>query len=475
MMQVKILEDAQIQQIVDGAFHLLETIGVEVHNERAIEILKKLGCSVEETRVKIPRSVVMDAVKTAPAYFKVYDRNGNEAMNLGGFNSYYGAGPTCPNYFDSFSGKRRTAKKTDAEEAAIVADALPNIDYAMSLVMIGDKTRGLADIHEVDAMVRNTTKPVATWAFNGHNCDAIIEMCAEIAGSREALAEKPFLIVYAEPTTPLMHGKDALDKVMVLAENKIPCVYTPGMLMGATAPVTLAGAMSVGAAECLTGLVVHQAICPGAPFIAGCAGNPMDMKHMKTPYGSPESILIHAASGELWRYLGIPSFGLAGAPDTKEVDAQAGFETAMQVFISGACGGNLIHDVGFMDYGLTGSSQQLVFANEVIGHARRLFKGITVDEEHLAYDAVKNVGPGGNFLGEPHTFQHFREEIWTPDTSERRSYEEWEADGAKDFKVVIREKLVDILNNHKPEPLSDDILAKLDAIVDREEAYIAGK
>ena len=177
-MQVKILEDAQIQQIVDGSFHLLETIGVEVHNERAIEILKKLGCSVEETRVKIPRSVVMDAVKTAPAYFKVYDRNGNEAMNLGGFNSYYGAGPTCPNYFDSFSGKRRTAKKTDAEEAAIVSDALPNIDYVMSLVMIGDKTRGLADIHEVDAMVRNTTKPIATWAFNGHNCDTIIEMCA---------------------------------------------------------------------------------------------------------------------------------------------------------------------------------------------------------------------------------------------------------------------------------------------------------
>lgn len=147
----------------------------------------------------------------------------------------------------------------------------------------------------------------------------------------------------------------------------------------------------------------------------------------------------------------------------------------MQVLISGACGSNLIHDVGFMDYGLTGSSQQLVFSNEVIGHARRLMKGITVDEEHLAYDAMKNVGPGGNFLGEPHTFQHFREEIWSPDTSERRSYEEWEADGAKDFKEVIREKLVNILNNHKPEALSDEVLAKLDAIVAREEAYIANK
>ena len=469
MLDVKILKDNQIEMIVDAAYHLMETIGVEVHNERAIGNLKDLGCTVEDTRVKIPRSVTRKAIASAPAYVKVYDRNGNEAMNLGGFNSYYGAGPTCPNYFDSYTGERRIAKKSDAAEAAIVSDALPNIDYVMSLVMIGDQTRGLADIHEVDAMIRNSVKPVATWAFNGHNTEAIIDMAAAVTGSREALAEKPFIIVYAEPTTPLMHGKDALDKVMILAENKIPCVYTPGMLFGATAPVTLAGAMSVGTAECLTGLVVHQAVCPGAPFIGGCAGNPMDMKHMKTPYGSPESILTHAASGELWRYLGIPSFGLAGAPDTKEVDAQAGFETAMQVLISGACGGNLIHDVGFMDYGLTGSAQQLVFANEVIGHARRLFRGIEVDEEHLAYDAIQNVGPGGNFLGEEHTFRFFRDEVWTPETSERRSYEEWEADGKKDFKVVIREKLVNILDNYKPEALSDEVLAKLDAIVAREE------
>lgn len=472
MLKINILDDAQLQQIADASYRLLETVGVEVQNEEALQILKKAGCSVEDRRVKIPRSVVAKAVSTVPSHFKVYDRNGNEAMDLGGCNSYYGAGPTCPNYYDSYTGERRPARKSDAAEAALVADALPNIDYVMSLVMVGDQTRGLADIHEVDAMLRNSTKPIATWAFNGHNAKAIIEMAAAAAGSLEALQEKPFLIVYAEPTTPLMHGKDAMDKVMILAENKIPCIYTPGMLMGATAPVTLAGAMSVGAAECLTGLVVHQMISPGAPFIAGCAGNPMDMKHMKTPYGSPESILIHAASGEFWRYLGIPSFGLAGAPDAKEVDAQAGFETAMQVLISGGCGSNLIHDVGFMDYGLTGSTQQLVFADEVIGHARRLFEGIIVDEDHLAYEVMKRVGPGGNFLGDDHTFQYFRNEIWMPQISERRSFEEWESAGKKDIKTVVREKLIGILTNHKPSPLSSEVAVKLDAIVAREEKTV---
>ena len=435
-------------------------------------LLQDAGCTVEGTRVTIPHTVVAKALETVPAYIKIYDRNGNEAMDLGGKNSYYGAGPTCPNFMDSRTGERRLSQKSDAAEAALVSDALPNIDYVMSLVMIQDQTRGLADVHEMDAMVRNSTKPIATWAFNGHNTEAIIEMAAAVKGSLEALQEKPFLIVYAEPTTPLSHCKEALDKVMILAKNKIPCIYTPGMLMGATAPVTLSGAMSVGTAECLTGLVVSQLVQPGAPFIAGGAGNPMDMKHMKTPYGSPESILIHGCSGELWRYLGVPSFGLAGSPDCKTVDAQAGMETAMQVFISGATGSNLIHDVGFMDYALTGSCHQLVFTDEVISHARRLFRGIDVDAEHLAYETIKEVGPNGNFLGEEHTFRHFRDEIWSPTLSERRSYEEWEADGAKDMKQVVAEKLVEILDNHQPEPLSEEILAKLDAIVQREEELL---
>ncbi|MEG1497421.1 MAG: trimethylamine methyltransferase family protein, partial [Clostridiales bacterium] len=307
MINFTILPDEKLDEIIEAGYHILETIGVEVNNEKAIELLKKVGCSVEGTRVCIPRSAVERALKTVPNHFKVYDRNGNEAMDLGGKNSYYGAGPTCPNFFDPRTGKRRTAIKQDAADTALICDALPNIDYAMSLCMIDDQTRGLADLHEVDAMLRNTTKPIATWAFTGNNTQTIIDMCAEVKGSLNALQEKPFLIVYAEPTTPLAHAKEALDKVMILAENKIPCIYTPGMLMGATAPVTLSGAMSVGLAECLTGLVIHQEICPGAPFIGGCAGNPMDMKNMKTPYGSPESILIHGATGEIWRHLGIPS------------------------------------------------------------------------------------------------------------------------------------------------------------------------
>lgn len=470
MIDFQILNEQKIQHIIDAAYRILENIGVEVHNDEAIQILKKLGCSIDDTRVFIPRAIIENAIVSAPSSFPVYDRNGRQVMELGGRNSYYGAGPTCPNFFDPRTGKRRPAVKQDAADTALVSDALPEIDYVMSLCMIGDHTRELADLHEVDAILRNSVKPICTWAFNGHNTQRIIDMCAAVKGNLEALQKKPFLIIYAEPSTPLMHSKDALDKVIVLAKNRIPCIYTPGMLLGGTAPVTLAGAMSVGIAECLTGLVIHQYISAGAPFIAGCGGSPMDMKQMKPPYGSPENILIHGASSEVWRQLGLPSFGLAGATDAKTVDAQAGFEAALQIFISGACGGNLIHDVGFMDYGLTGSCHQLVFCNEVISHARRLFQGIDVDEEHLAFATIKNVGPGGNFIGEEHTFKYFRTETWSPEISERRSFEDWAASGGKDLRDVVAEKLINILDTHQPQALNNQVSAKLDAIIAEEEA-----
>lgn len=474
MLKGTILSDQQTDQIIENGLRILEEIGVDVNSSLCLGIFEKLGCKIDGKRVRIPQSVAMHAVETAPSYVKVYDRLGNEAMNLGGTNSYYGSGPTCPNFFDPRTGKRRPAIKQDAADAALVADALQNIDFVMSLCMIGDTVKGSADFHEVDAMLRNTTKPIATWAFDVPNTQAIIDLCAAAAGGLQNFRDKPFLLLYTEPVTPLVHNSHAIDAVTLLAENNIPSIYTPGMVLGATAPTTIAGSMSVGIAECLTGLVAHQYTVPGAPFIGGCAGSPLDMRTMQPPYGAPENMLIHAASSEVWRKLGIPSFGLAGASDAKTLDAQTGFETALSIILSGICGSNLIHDVGFMDFGLTGSVKTLVFCNEVIGHARRLMAGIEVDEEHLAYNAVLAEGPGGNFIKSRHTRKHFRQENWIPEISDRLTYSAWEEQGQKTIDQFTQEKLIEILDTHKPVTLDPAILSELDRIVIREEQRISG-
>lgn len=270
----EVLTKKERQTILEQAFRLLETNGVSIFSEEAKKYYTDNGCTVDGDTVKIPTDLVKKCISSAPSMIEMYDREGNPSMHVGGRNTYVGPGPTCPNFFNVYTGERRPAKKNDAAITARLADGLDHMDFVMSLVMISDMQKDLADIHEVDAMIRNTTKPIITWAFNAKNLQGIIDLCATVAGSLEKLQEKPFLAVYCEPTTPFIHTKEALDKLILLAKNKIPCIYTPGMIMGATAPVTIAGAMSVGAADSLAGLVLSQLVQEGAPFIGGAPGGP---------------------------------------------------------------------------------------------------------------------------------------------------------------------------------------------------------
>ena len=471
MLKYQILNEEEMKTIIDAGYRVMEEAGMDIHNERALELLKKAGCEADGVRVKISREMVEKAMETAPKVVNVYSRDGELAMELGGRNCYFGPGPTCPNFFDPETGERRPAIKQDAADTAKAVDALPNIDYAMSLCVIGDQTKTLADVHEIHAMIQNTTKPLVSWAFNEENLQMMIDMCAAACGSKDALREKPFLVVYAEPTTPLTHTKEALDKVILLNENGVPCIYTPGMIMGGTAPTTIAGALSIGLADSLTGLVISQLVAPGAPMICGAAGGPMDMKTMQHCYGAPEWMLLHGASAEIFHYMGLPVFHAAGVSDSKVVDAQSATESTMQIVNALGTGGNLIHDVGFMDLGMTGSIEQLVMCDEIIGMAKRLFEGIKIDKEQLAFDVIKEVGPGGNFLMADHTAMHFRE-TWSPDLIDRYGYAAWEANGKKDMTVRAQEKMRNILKTHEPKALSDDAKKAIDEVLAKAEAAV---
>lgn len=463
----EVLTKKERQTILEQAFRLLETNGVSIFSEEAKKYYTDNGCTVDGDTVKIPTDLVKKCISSAPSMIEMYDREGNPSMHVGGRNTYVGPGPTCPNFFDVYTGERRPAKKNDAAITARLADGLEHMDFVMSLVMISDMQKDLADIHEVDAMIRNTTKPIITWAFNAKNLQGIVDLCATVAGSLEKLQEKPFLAVYCEPTTPFIHTKEALDKLILLAKNKIPCIYTPGMIMGATAPVTIAGAMSVGAADSLAGLVLSQLVQEGAPFIGGAPGGPMDMQTMQHSYGAPEWILLHAGSTEIFHELDIPVFSAAGCSDSKTVDAQSASEAMLQIYSALATGGNIIHDIGFMELGITGSALHMVMCNELVGEAKRFLKGIEVDEEHLAEEVIREVGPGGNYLAEEHTMEFFRDEVWFARLANRENYETWTENGSKDMTQRAQDQMLHLLKTHVPEPLSDEITAALDRMMEK--------
>ncbi len=464
-LRVEILTDQEKDEILEAAFTILEKTGVNVYYDKAVDLLVENGCTADGVHVKIPKELVQDCIRTVPKAIQMYDRQGDKSMLLTGRNTYFGAGPTCCFFIDPYTGERRKPKKEDAANAAKVQDALPYIDYAMSLCMIADQTENLADVHEVDAMLRNTKKPICTWAFNASNLEYLLKLCAVVAGSEEALARKPFVIVYSEPTTPLKHTKEAMEKVFVTTKYGVPTLYTPGMIMGGTSPVTIAGSLAVGLADTFVGLVINQILRPGAPFIGGTSGTPMDMDTMHTPYGAPASNLLLGASNEIFHYLGIPCFDMAGATDSKAVDAQAGIECSMQTMISMLTGGNLVHDCGFTDIGLTGSLTMLYVCNEIIGMAKRYCDGVAVNEDRIGLEYIDEVGPGGNFMASEQTMEYFRTEFYYPDIMERRSYEDWEKDGRLTMEQRAAQKVISILEEYKAKPLPDDVLAKMDQVV----------
>ncbi|AET69838.1 trimethylamine:corrinoid methyltransferase [Desulfosporosinus orientis DSM 765] len=468
-LQFKVLSDKQCEKIVNAALEILERTGVNIYSEEALTLLKKANCQVDGIMVRIPSYLIKKALTTVPSRIVLCDRNGQRKLFLEGNNSYFGPGPTCPNFLDVETGERRRTVKRDVVNTSIVADALPNVDFVMSLSMISDCTLTLADIHEVHAMLQNTTKPIVGWTFNVEAVKDIIDMCSTVAGSLTELQRNPFIVIYSEPTTPLTHTKDALEKLLFMAENNLPVIYTPGMVLGGTAPITIAGALAVGVADNLTGLLLSQLKREGAPFIAAAPGGPMDMKTMQHCYGAPEFSLVHAASADIFHYLNLPIWSAAGASDSKIVDAQAAAEAAFQIFASASSGAHLIHDVGFLDSGLTGSLEQLVLGDEIIGMVRRFIKGVEIDEDHLALEVIHEVGPGGQFITAEHTYRYFKQELWTPTLLDREVYSNWENNGNKSLTDRANEKAKKILREHRPEPLSQKVLTVIDNILENAE------
>lgn len=468
-MTTSVLTQAEMESIFQSSLEILQHVGMRVCSTEALDLFSKAGCDVSGDIVKVPEALVRRSIESAPANIDVYDRNGEHAMALGGTNSFYGPGVTCPYFIDPHTGERKESTAQNVADVAKVSDALKNIDFAMSLCMISDCPNGLADIHEMRALITNTTKPICSWSFNRENMQDIIDICASVRGSYEALAEKPYLIVYSEPTSPLVHTKEALEKLMLLARYRIPCVYSPGMTLGATAPVTIAGALSVGMAEALTGLILSQIVSPGAPMILSANASALDMRSMQIAYGSPEQFLTDAAATQIYRWLGIPTFGLAGATDAKTLDAQAILEFSLSIAMAAGSGANLVHDLGMTDIGMTGSLLGLVICEEIVQSVRRLSRGIEVDEGTLCRNLIEEVGHGGNFIAEEHTVEYLHA-IWSPELSKRQTYAAWRDGGATTLEDRARAKMLDLLKNHVPQALDERVASQIDAIVSSAEA-----
>jgi trimethylamine--corrinoid protein Co-methyltransferase len=347
--------------------------------------------------------------------------------------------------------------KKDIEDAARISDFLPNIDFHMSLGLMSDVPTETYFRHQYVAMLRKCTKPIVFTSADKTCLSDIIEIAAANACGIENLQKNPTLCLYAEPSSPLNHSKTAIEKLLHAAEKRIPVIYTPCPIAGATAPMTLAGALVVAVADSLSGLVAAQFHAPGAPFIMGGVLSTMDMASTIYTYGSPEFSLLEAALTDLSHFYKLPMYGTAGCSDSKIFDEQAAAESMMSIMATALSGANLIHDVGYLENGLVGSYEMLVASDEFIAMVKHFVKGVEVNLETLAVEVIDKVGPGGNFVAQDHTDRHFREVEWFPKLMDRQNLSNWELSGSKPMRQRVNEQVKEILATHKVEPLRDEV------------------
>lgn len=466
--ELRYLGEDEKRAIYEAALTIIAEVGMRVRHPEALALLREAGCPVSgEDLVRIPPELVERALAGAPSHIEVYGRDGAPAMRLGGRESYFGTGSDLMSVYDLETGERRRSVLDDVARAARLCDALPNIDFVMSAAYpndVGDPQR--AYLESMRAMLRNTGKPMVMTAADEVDLAAMWQVACVLRGGEEALRERPYFIMYLEPVSPLTHPRESLAKLLFCADRGIPAIYSPAPLAGGTAPITVAGHVAQGTAESLFGLVIHQLRRPGAPFIFGMGPAVLDMATSQSSYNAPEYLMSFVCAVEMAHWLGLPNWGYGGTTDSQLVDAQAGMEIAELAFLCLATGSNLNHDVGYLDFGLTGSLELVVIVDEYVAMNRRLFAGVEVTPETLAVDVVREVGPGGDFLSTRHTARHVRSAQWRPTVINRQSHDRWLEEGGLDLRERARRKARRLLAGHEPAPLDPGLAAEVDRLVD---------
>ena len=450
--QYRLLPDDQIKEIHRASLEILETIGIRVFHKEGVELLRNAGCQVnQENIVLIPNWLVEECIRSAPSCVIIYNRQGEEAMRLEGRNIYFGLGTDLIRTYDLRTSKARPSSLQDVVNAAKVGDYCKEIDFIASYALPSDVPTNMMYIECAKAMMLNSIKPIFFTAAGYEDLNYILKMAKLVAGGEDALREKPFLIQYSEPLAPLTHSHSAIDKLFLCAERGIPICYTPGELLGGSAPVSLAGGIAQANAEALSGIILHQLKCKGAPIISGWGVVPLDMRTATFSYGAPEFRLTNSAFADIYRYHQIPVWSTSGS-DSHCLDQQAAMEHAFGILMAALDGANLIHDMGYLGQGLLGNPAAIIMCDEMVSYVKRIIRGIDISQEMIGLDVIREIGHGGNYITANHTLKHFRQELWQPKLLNRLNPENWAINGGKSYGEILTQKALEVLETHKPVP-----------------------
>jgi trimethylamine--corrinoid protein Co-methyltransferase len=444
------LAEDDIQRIHECSMQVLQEVGFEVQGENALRLFRGTDASIDSDRrvVRMKEKQVLDLLASAPEQVKLYGRDPDHDVVLGAGRVYFGTGGTALNVLDENSGERRPATLLDLIDIIRIVQALDNIHLLLLPTYPNDIPVRDVDAHRFFAGFCYTTKHVMGGIYTLKGMKGVIRMAEEIAGGPEALKERPFISMIACGISPLRLDKKYGSFMIHLARDSIPAAVPVEPLSGATAPASLAGTLVIQNCDGLINVMLTQLANPGAPVIYGSVAASINFRDMSYLGGPVESGLINAATAQLARRYRLPYYSTAGISDSKTLDAQCGYETAVNNLLVALAGGDFIHDAaGLMEFANTVSKEKLVIDNDVLGMVQRALQGITVDEQSLAFEEIRSAGPGGNFISGRHTRTFMHRDHYIPQLTNRDKRESWEADGRPTAATSARAKVQSILNS----------------------------
>lgn len=464
--QYKPLQEADVKRISDASFTVLEQVGIEVMPSECRQIFRQAGARIDEerNRVYLSRAMIEDALATAQNEVVLYGRDPQHNLTLGGTRVYMGTGGAAVKVLDLETARVRESTLADVAHIGRLVDALPNIHFYLRPCVARDIPPEDLDLNTYYAALANTNKHVTGNCFTVQSLHDVLEMAEMIAGSRQALRERPFLsFITSWTVSPLRYAPETVEVLTEIVRQEMPVFLSSAPQSGATGPAALAGTLVQINAEELSGIVYCQLVKPGTPVVLGYVPSVSDLRTGNFVGGAAEFALMNAAVAQLGQYYNLPVYNSSGLSDSKVPDAQAGYEKGVSGLAAALAGANYIHhSAGFLESMLTVAYEQFVIDDDINGAIMRMVRGIEVTDETLSLDVIEQVCKGeGHYLGTQQSLQLMQSEYYYPPVSDRQRRADWEDAGSLDMRERARRRARRILKEHHPAPIPPEIDAAI--------------
>jgi len=463
---IQFLSNQEVTFLHKQSLKILEEIGMRLPHRAALELMSQNGAEIlGDNVVRIPKRLVEAAIESVPKRKEVtlFGRDPKHDVTFEAHDPALACMTMAVNVIDPHSRQKRPATNDDLAALTRIADQLDSIRINGGLVTPQEVPGDFNDWYTWATTIKNTTKHITGGMLGARCVEDAAKMGAIALGGEKLFKERPFISGWVLTLPPFAIDAESLEALMEMSRRKIPVMLSSGPILGTSSPVTIAGTIAQAHAEILACMVVSQLVNPGAPIVYTSFARGMDMKSGNVSMACPEFGILKVAMAQMGRFLDLPIRMPSMLRDAKLLDAQAGFETGMIGTVTGMIAD--LMDGMQLDMDLVVDYPDLIFCDDCMAAVRRMAQNLVVDENTLALDTMKVVGPGGTFLSQDHTFQHFRRELWMPGLLERRNWELWEKDGAMDIFKVAESRIFEILAAD-PQPLMPiEIQDEIDEIV----------